>query len=206
VTTLAVETVPGADASGVTLVDDRGHKTTAAATDPLTERADDLQYQLDEGPCLTSWARRTLVRIDDLRTDRRWPRWEGAAQELGLRSTLSTPLAAGDRAFGALKVYSREPAAFDAHAERVLTLFADQAAILVANVVAHDRAQRLSEDLRSTLRTRDLVSTARGVLIGRERVDEHTAFVLLAGAAQREGRTLEEAARSVLETALRRRR
>jgi hypothetical protein len=75
VATLAQATLAGTVAAGVTLVDTQGRKTTAAASDALAERADALQYELDEGPCLTAWAERTLVRVDDVDHDERWPRW-----------------------------------------------------------------------------------------------------------------------------------
>lgn len=75
VTTLAVETIPGSTGAGVTLIDSNGRKTSAGATSELVTSADDLQYQLGEGPCWTAWARQEVVRIDDLEVDARWPRW-----------------------------------------------------------------------------------------------------------------------------------
>src|SRR3712207_5434836 len=96
VTALIKETISTTDSAGVTLVDEHGGKITAAATDRLAERADALQYKLNEGPCLAAWASRALVRIDEITTDRRWPRWCQAVEPLGLRSCLSAPLVAGD--------------------------------------------------------------------------------------------------------------
>src|SRR4051794_24970297 len=80
VTSLAADTIPGTAGAGVTLVDDGGRKTSAGASDPLVERADSLQYELDEGPCLTAWAQRALIRIDDIPADRRWPQWSAAVE------------------------------------------------------------------------------------------------------------------------------
>src|SRR5260370_41477400 len=50
---LVQETVPGCIGVGVTLLGDPDHRTAAAASGPLPERADSLQYELDEGPCPT---------------------------------------------------------------------------------------------------------------------------------------------------------
>lgn len=104
VTSLATETIPGTFGAGVTLMDERGRPTTTGASAPVVERADNLQYEFDEGPCLTAWAERLLVRTDDIAGERRWPRWAKAVEPLGLRSALSVPLVAGDVTLGALKV------------------------------------------------------------------------------------------------------
>src|SRR4051812_9894798 len=62
VTTLAVATIAGTTGAGVTLVDEHG-KRSKAASNELVEQADALQYELEEGPCLTAWRTRQLVRI-----------------------------------------------------------------------------------------------------------------------------------------------
>jgi GAF domain-containing protein len=206
ITSLAVETVPGSVGAGVTLVDDWGRRESAAATDPLVERADALQYELDEGPCLAAASLRQVVRIDDVPTDRRWPRWATEVAPLGLRSALSAPLVAGDRSQGAMKVYGLSPGSFDAHAEQLMTLFSAQAAILVANVQSMDRAERLSDGLRQAVRSRDVVHVAKGVLMARHGVDEDTAFGMLLGRSRQDAATLQEAARAVVASAVHRRR
>jgi GAF domain-containing protein len=206
VTSLAADTVPGASSAGVTLLDEAGRRTTWAATEPAVERADALQYELDEGPCLTAWADRTLVRVDDATRDRRWPRWADAAARLGLRSTLSTGLVAGDSCMGAIKVYAAGPAAFDQRAEHLLSLFAAQAAILLANVQTYHRAQLVSDHLKEALRSRDLIGQAKGLLIGRDSVDEETAFATHVAASVRENRKLRDVAQTLVQSAARRRR
>ena len=113
VTTLAAETIPATTGAGVTLVDARG-KRSVAASDPLVERADALQYQFDSGPCLTPWRDKVTVRVDDTDGEARWPLWTAAVAELNLRAMLSAPLITKGTAIGAIKVYSDQPAAYDA--------------------------------------------------------------------------------------------
>src|SRR3954453_22114585 len=112
VTSLSLETLPGSSGAGVSIMDEQGRRTSGA-TDPRVERADALQYDLDEGPCLAATALRQVVRVDDAAEERRWPRWGGAAATLGLRSSLSAPMVAGDRALGAVKLYAEQPGPFD---------------------------------------------------------------------------------------------
>jgi GAF domain-containing protein len=201
---LAVETVPGSVGAGVTIVDGRGRRTSSGATDARVLQADAQQYDLDEGPCLTAVAARTVVRVDDLATDRRWPRWAAAGAPLGLRSSVSAPLVAADTALGAVKVYGQQPSAFDERSEQLVTMFAAQAAVLVANVLTHRRAESFGEGLRRSVRDRDLVNVARGVLVARERVDEDTAFALLLTRARQEGEAVRVTARRIIDAARRR--
>jgi GAF domain-containing protein len=202
---LAHETVPGSSGAGVSLID-RRRRRSSGSTDPRVQEADGLQYEFDEGPCLAAASNREFVRMDDLAADPRWPRWTAAALDLGLRSAMSAPLIAGDRSLGAIKVYATEAHAFDDHSRQLLALFSAQAAVLVANLQHQERAQRLSGGMREAFRTRDLVCTAKGVLMGRHAVDEATAFGMLLSRGQESGISVAQAARAVVDSAVRRRR
>lgn len=206
VTSLAVEAITGTIGAGVTLLDDQGRKTTAAASNPLVDRADGLQYELNEGPCLSAWAERRVFRVKDLALESRWPRWSSAVASLGLRAALSAPLIAGGISLGAIKVYAEEPSVFTERDEHLLTMFAAQAVILLANVQSYENAQRLSDELKAALCSRDVIATAKGILMERERTDEETAFAMLASAAQREHKKLRGLARSLVQSTVRRRR
>ena len=205
VSSLARDSVPGAVGAGVSIIDERG-RHSSGSTDVRVQRADALQYELDEGPCLAATSGRQLVHVDDLTTDRRWPRWARAVAPLGLQAAMSAPMIAGDAALGAVKVYAEQPRTFGVHAERCLTLASAQAAILVANVQTRERARRLSEELRAAVRSRDLVSTAKGVLMARHGIPEDVAFTMLVSRSGEEGGTLAEVARAVVDSAVRRRR
>jgi len=202
---LAQDTVPGATGAGVSVIDERGRRSSGS-TDDRVRQADSLQYELDEGPCIAAASSRSLIRIDDLAADERWPTWASAVAPLGFRAAMSSPLVVGDGSLGAMKVYADEPGTFDSGSEQRLALFSAQAAVLVANVRAYDRAKRLSDGMRQAVRDRDTISVAKGVLMGRDRVDGDTALRLLLSRSERDGTTVAEAARSVLEAVVRRRR
>jgi GAF domain-containing protein len=204
ITALATDAIPGTVGAGVTLVDERGAKTTSGASDPVVEKADSAQYELDEGPCLAAWGERALVRIDDIGSNGRWPRWSRAVEPLGLRAALSAPLVAGVRSLGAVTVYAQRPVAFDRHAEHLLVMFAAQAALLLANVQSVDSARRLSDGLKDALHSRDLIATAKGILMARDGIAEEPAFAVLVADAQREHKTLRDAAQAVVRSTVRR--
>jgi GAF domain-containing protein len=123
-----------------------------------------------------------------------------------MRAALSAPLAAGGTSLGAIKVYATEPNAFTERDEHLLTMYAAQAAILLANVQSYHNAQRLSDDLKDALHSRDLISMAKGILMEREATDEETAFAMLVSAAQRERKKLHEVGRALVRSTVRRRR
>jgi GAF domain-containing protein len=206
VTGLAAETLTGSIGAGVSLLDEAGRRETTGASNELVVRADELQYELGEGPCLAAWAGRVLVRVDDTAVSTRWPRWARAAERLGLRASLSAPLVAGDRALGAIKVYATRPVAYDAAADHRLTMFAAQAAVFLGNAQSADAARRYSEELVDTLRSRDTISTAKGIVMAREGVDEDTAMAILVSRAQHSSRTLRETAQGLVRSTVRPRR
>jgi AmiR/NasT family two-component response regulator len=119
---------------------------------------------------------------------------------------MSSPMVVGDGSLGAMKVYADEPGTFDSGSEQRLASFSAQAAVMVANVRSFDRAKRLSEGMRQAVRDRDAISVAKGVLMGRDAVDEDSAFRLLLARSARDGITVGDAARAVVEAVVRRRR
>jgi GAF domain-containing protein len=199
VTTLAATTMAGTLGAGVTVVDEHG-KRSRAASNQAVEEADALQYELDEGPCLAAWRRRELVRIDDAITDGRWPRWNEAASQLGVRSVLSAPLLVGDEPIGAMKVYCERPMNYGPHDEAVMRLLAAQAAILLANAQSLQEARRLSRQLAEALTSRDVIAQATGVLLERGAAGRQDAFATLAAAARRSDRPIEDVARALIAT------
>jgi GAF domain-containing protein len=199
VTSLAATATAGTMGAAVTVVDEHGRRSRAASNQAV-EQADALQYELDEGPCLTAWRTRELVRIDDTTTDARWPRWNDAVQSLGVRSVLSTPLVISGESIGAMKVYCERPFNYGADAERIMLLLADQAAILLSNSQSLREARRLSRQLTGALASRDTIAQAEGVLLGRGAANPQEAFATLAAAARRTNRPVEEVARALLTT------
>ena len=168
----AVDTVPGADYAGVSLVQRPRTITTPAATDDLVRDVDAVQSSLGEGPCVDAvWERRT-VRADDLCADSRWPLFGPRAAALGVRSMLAFRLFTEEANWGALNLYSRRPYAFGEGAEFVGQLFASHASIALAG------SQEIAQ-LNEALATRDLIGLAKGILVERHKISPEAAFGML---------------------------
>jgi GAF domain-containing protein len=190
-TSLVQETVPGAAGAGVS-------RKSTTVTSEVVRQADDWQYRLDDGPCLTAWAHRRAIRVDDIDYDPRWPRWSRAVQPLGVLSMMSSPMVTAGRALGAVKVYSGQRAAFDARAEQLLAGVADTAALLLANVVSLDNAHELSNDLRRAVLDRDRIQLAKGILMHRDGLTEDAALQRLIGKAKVTNRVVKDVAAEII--------
>ncbi len=199
IVSFAHETVPKTAGAGITLVR-YGKNVSAAYSDELVKAADIMQYELDQGPCLAASRHKRSYRIDSMRDDDRWPLWSCAAAAVGMNSSLSVPLIVRGESLGAIKVYSMTPAAYDERDERILSMLANQAAAILANVGSFMTDRQLSEQLRDALEVRQVIGEAVGMLMEREGIDEETAFAVLRRASQKRNLNVRELAREVLAT------
>ncbi len=198
ITSLARDTLAGSLGSGVTLLGADGRPTTSASTGPLIDDLDRLQYGLEEGPCLAAWAGSTVIKANDLAAEERWPSWSPQAAALGVRSVLSASMEAGGTSWGAVKVYAKTADAYDERAEEILRRLADQAAIFVSNVDVARSAKRIGDEVKTTLRTRDFIATATGIVMSRKGLEHEDAYRHLLSLAQGAGITLAELAERML--------
>jgi GAF domain-containing protein len=167
----AMETV-GTQFAGVTMMRRRGAFETVGPSDPLVVRADRLQYDLDEGPCVDAATSSGVVVAADLAEDDRWPSWGPEAVALGFRSILAADLNAGGRRIGAINLYGAGVRQFSDQDVDTARLFASHAAAALAAVT-------LREELQNALDTRTVIGQAQGVLMERFGVDADTAFSIL---------------------------
>lgn len=193
-TSAAERIVPAAAGAGLTVAGGDIAAVSVASTHPQVELLDSYQYTFDEGPCLTSWRERLVVRVDDVASEGRWPRWAAEAARTPIHCSLSAPLVVGNAVLGAVKVYAEGPRSFTEDDEATLRLVAAQAAILVAQAQAYRRAGQVSESLHAMLRERDELNRACGVVMQRENVSADAAFAYLVSMASRDGRSVHETA------------
>lgn len=187
----AVVTVPGCDHAAVSIRRAKGVVETPAYTAELVKAVDELQYSLDEGPCLDVIRSAELLLVDDTATDDRWPRWSPKANELGIRSVLSVRVATGERVIGGLNLYSHEVASYDELSVRVAHQYAAQAALAMAVVARID-------GLRAALETRHTIGLAQGILMQQDDLDTDGAFSALVRRSQDSNVKLRDVARRVV--------
>lgn len=171
-----IGTVPGADHAAVSLWTGIEMQTVAATGD-LARKANAIEHELREGPCVDAVSDQHTYRIDTMAEEVRWPNFAAAAQELGIGSMLGYRLFTSERTLGSLDLYAFESQAFDAHAELTGELFATHAAIALIGSTREAEFQR-------ALNTRDTIGMAKGILMNREQITADQAFGMLVSASQ----------------------
>ena len=193
----AVEQSPGAEACGLT-VEQAGRGQTVTYSGELAARGDERQYELDDGPCLEALRTGTVVTVRDLADEDRWGDYPRRALEAGVRSSLSFPLALGERGRGALNLYSGRADAFGDVDQQAGRSCAGQAsgALTVAWRMA-DREHAV-EHLRRGMLTRQEIGQAVGLLMAQRRCTADEAFKLLQHASQRSNEKLRDVAHRMI--------
>ncbi|WP_163796797.1 GAF and ANTAR domain-containing protein [Mycolicibacterium sediminis] len=169
----ATRALPGAQYAGVTVASRGGEVRSIAATNPIAAALDEIQERERQGPCLEAAWEDHVVRVDDLTTESRWPRYSRSAlRESPVRSIVSFRLFVDQSTLGALNFYAEEPGAFDDDAVELGFVFATHAALAWGMM-------RRDEQFRSALASRDIIGQAKGMLMERFAVDAVRAFDLL---------------------------
>ncbi len=190
----AAHSVPDIDHVGISIVHDSGEIETRAATGQLVWDLDGLQYELHEGPCVSALRQQSVVWVDDISSDGRWPRYTPAAVAAGLRAQLAVRLYYVDATLGTLNMYATRARVIDPDALEVAELFATHAALALG------RARR-EEQLHEALHTRKVIGQAIGLVMERYGVDEDRAFGFLVRASSTGNVKLRDVAREVVDRA-----
>src|SRR6266699_6438750 len=180
---MAARRVGGGLSCGMTM-QPGGRPVTVACSDQIAARVDEVQYELDDGPCLHAMRDGHMVRIADTAEKARWPEFEARAASHGIRSCLALPLSADGKSVGALNLYARDASAFGAAEAQRAENFAENAsgALLLAMRLASHAA--LIEQLRSSLTSRTVIDQALGIIMAREHCTQARAFAILRSASQ----------------------
>lgn len=190
---LAVDTIDGCDHAGISIVHGRTF-STPAATDDVARIVDAIQYEANEGPCLSAIREQEVFQTGDLGSETRWPNFAHRAQtETGITSMLSFRLFVEADILGALNLYSASPDAFDDDARSVGSVFAAHAAVALSSAL-HD------EQMDEALASRDIIGQAKGVIMAREGVNADEAFDMLRRASQRLNVKLRQLAEDIART------
>jgi len=171
---LAAELVDGCDQAAVSIVTAKQHIDTPAATSDLAVRGDQLQSEVQEGPCLDAVWKHGLIYSPDLGADPRWTTWgPHVIEETPFRSLLCLRLFTNQDRLGALNLYSERVDGFSEQDQ-------EEGVALAAHVaVALAAAQRI-DSLGDALISRTVIGQAQGILMERFQIDAAAACATLA--------------------------
>ncbi|HTF55407.1 MAG TPA: GAF and ANTAR domain-containing protein [Pseudonocardia sp.] len=176
--------VAGADVVSVTLREPDGTFHTPLETDAVAAKLDQIQYELDEGPCLDA-ARKSgpAVAISPvLASEPRWPRFGPAAAAHGMGAVIATalrPSAQPPQLSGALNIYSSRPHGLTELDQHIALLLATHASLALAHTRAVELGELQATHLRKAIDSRDVIGQAKGILMARRGIAADQAFDIL---------------------------
>jgi GAF domain-containing protein len=189
----AVSLVSRCHHAGIT-INDKGGLITKVSSDELVQRANELQHELGEGPCLDVMRDQDTLVSTDLTQEQRWPHWAPRVhQELKVGSMMSLLIYTQRHSFGALSLYAPRGCQFDADDVAVGQALAGHMAVIM-------NAGREIDHLGLALNNRLIIGQAQGVLMERLGIDADRAFDYLRRVSSHSNRKLADVAGEIART------
>jgi hypothetical protein len=117
-----------ASGAAVVVMAEDGVRGVTVASDPASERIEELQALLGEGPLTDAFANRRPVLVPDLAAAMaRWPVYTPAAADLGVRAAFAFPLQVGAARLGVLGIFRVRPGPLSGGELRQALMFAEVA-------------------------------------------------------------------------------
>jgi GAF domain-containing protein len=180
---LAVKLVTCCAHASVSIVQG-GDVSTPIGSDDVVRRADALQYELEIGPCLDSVRCHEMVISQNLRQEKRWPRWTPwVVSDLGIQAVMSLCLYTNAHSYGALNLYGDQIDAFELEDQAIAHAFVAQISVALA---AHREISQRS----IAMAHRAVIGQAEGILMERLGMNADQAFAYLRQLSQTEHRKL----------------
>ncbi|GAA1138986.1 GAF domain-containing protein [Nesterenkonia lutea] len=154
-----------------------------ASSSPEAQQMDEAQAGFDEGPCLQAQRSNTIIRVFDVRQEKRWPQYMDEVRSHGLRSALAVPLTVNATATAAMNFYTHEAAAFTEEDVEAAKEYAELASTVVAialHIAAHAEN---AEDRRIAMESRTTIDLAAGIIMGQNRCSQDDAVRILKDAS-----------------------
>lgn len=192
----AAASVPGINHAGITTVDKKGSFTTLAATSAIVGALDQLQYTVNDGPCLDAIRSFRVVAVSDLRNESRWPKFVSqAVNEVGLRSQLALQMFIDDDdTVASLNLYSTTHDHLLPGAIEMGEMFAVHASLALGNA-------REITHLEAAVESRTAIGQATGILMHRYTMNRDRAFAYLARASSHSNTKIRDIANQVIDEA-----
>lgn len=172
---------------------------TSNASDEVARELDQVQYRLGVGPCVDAVNQHRTIGLDIDGEDGRYAQFVQSAQPRFITAVLSMPLTVRElETIGALNYYSATVDHFEDDAVHTASLFARQAAVLLANAVAYAASTNTIDELYDALRTREIIGEAKGIIMVKEECSPEQAFERLRRMSQHTNRKLRDVAEELV--------
>jgi hypothetical protein len=200
----AVLPVLSASGAGISMMTADGLRGVCVASDPVSQRLDDLQFTFGEGPCMDAFDGRRPVLINDLdASTTRWPMYAPAAREGGIRAVFAFPLQIGGARLGVLDVFRDDAGPMNAAELTDALLFTDVTVSAILDRRENVSARQSDDDLAGAIQHRADIFQAQGMVMVQLGISLADAMARLRAHAYAENRRLDDVARDVIARRLR---
>ena len=177
----ARQLIEGCDRASL-LVRTRDRYVTAASTDDIARRIDQIELEVGEGPCVDAIVSEAYQHDADL-TDATtpWPRFtERIVAETPVRSAIGYRLLLDGEKAGALNVFSDTAGALTSRSADIGAVIASFASVALMAIRAREEAATLRQGLQSNRE----IGKAVGLLMAAHHITGEQAFELLRSTSQ----------------------
>lgn len=172
--------VPGCDHASLMLGQEHRYRT-AAASDDVAHRIDELERDLRTGPCVDAITDEAFQLDPDLTRESQWPELaERVLAETTVRGVTAFRMMVADSKVGALNLFSDTPGAFTPETASEGAVLAAFAAVMLTAGEQREEARTLREGLHSNRE----IGKAVGLLMAGHKVNSAEAFGILRKASQ----------------------
>lgn len=192
--------------SGVALsITSNGLRSTVCATDALSDRLEELELTLSEGPVIDAVRDGADVRVNDLSdgSRSRWPVYAPAAIEAGALAVFALPVRVGAIRLGALSLYRNRAGSLSSDQFRDAHLLTEAAAVLLMLGGGSDTAEAFVWLVGDRSRFRAEVHQAVGATMVELGVEAKEAYARLGAYSFSTGRPIGDVAADIIAKRLR---
>jgi hypothetical protein len=200
---LCAECLSALPVSGVALAlmtDDGPSGVVLAATDARARQLEELQFALDEGPCVEASRSDHPVLHPELTASGsvRWPRYGAAALDAGVHAIFAFPLRVGAVRIGVLDLYRDTPGQLTTLELADAVAFADAATILMLYLQEHPGPDGENSALTGPIDSQAEVHQATGMITVQLGVSLTAALLRLRAHAYDSGQSVTDVAADVV--------
>jgi GAF domain-containing protein len=188
---------------GVSVMAANGIHSVATASDPATERIEELQFTVGEGPCVDAVATSRPVLVPDLSDGAmgRWPIYAPAVHDAGIRAVFAFPMQIGAARLGVLDVFRTLPGPLSREELGHALTFADRA--VTALLDGQEHATTAPDGLDEVIEHHAAVFQAQGMVMVQLGIPIAEALVRIRAYAYAENRPLNDVAADIVARRLR---
>jgi hypothetical protein len=194
-----------ASGAAVTVMAEDGERGAMVASDPTSERTEELQFVLGEGPGTDAFASRRPVLVPDLAGEpvARWPVYTPAAGDLGVRAVFAFPLQVGAARLGVFEVFRPRPGQLSSGELRLALTFAEVALTTLLDGQESAPTGAAADGPAGAVEHRAALFQAQGMVMVMLGVSLAEALVRMRAHAYAENRRLGEVAAEIIARRLR---